>query len=216
MQNQVFISNRQFPGSKEELLNAMLMAFSEMVYVYDAVENHFVFVSHNLFDILGYPDNQFFAGNEHVKNIVHPDDFPQVSAATLSLFKQKGMGAAKCNVRIRQASGQYRWFSIRQVIFSRSPSGERVKYIFGIAVDINSRKQAEERIRAQNEAISSYVFAASHVVRAPLSNILAIAGLFDELDTDNIEEFRTWAKTLKQQAEKLDDMVKNISPKNAG
>jgi len=220
MQSHAFISNRQFPGSKDELLYAMLTAFSEMVYVYDAVENHFVFISDNLFDVLGYADHHFLSGTEHIKNIVHPDDLPEVSAATLSLFKKRDKGAVKCNVRIMQATGQYRWFSIRQVIFARSPTGEKVKYIFGIAVDINGRKLAEERIRAQNRAISEYVFAASHIVRAPLSNILAITGLFDELPSDNIDEFRTWAKTLKEQAEKLDgiiqDMVKNISPTNGG
>jgi PAS domain S-box-containing protein len=217
MQSPAYISNRQFPGSKEQLLNAMLTAFSEMIYLYDAVENRFVFISDNLTEILGYPGNRFSTGNENLISLIHPDDLPQVSAATLSLFKKRQTGAVKCNVRIKHASGPYKWFSIRQVIFSRLPSGEKVKYIFGVAVDINERKRAEEHIRAQNAAIGEYIFAASHTIRAPLSNILAVTRLLDELPNDNVEEFRKWGHTLKEQAEKLDavirEMISNISTK---
>jgi PAS domain S-box-containing protein len=218
MQSQAYISNRQFPGNKEQLLHAMLAAFSEMVYLYDAVENRLVFISENLTDILGYNGQHFFGGIEDLQSLIYPEDLPLLGNATLALFKKRDESAVKCNVRIKHANGQYRWFSLRQVIFSHSLTGEKVKYIFGIAVDINDRKQAEEHIRAQNAAISDYVFAASHVVRAPLSNILAISRLFDELPTDDVEEYRQWAKMLKEQAERLDgivhEMVKNIAPKN--
>jgi PAS domain S-box-containing protein len=220
MQTQVYISNRQFPGSKEQLLKAMLEAFSEMVYLYDALENRFVFISDNLTEKLGYSGSHIFDGNGDVNSLIHPDDLPQIVAATISLFKKRDAGAVKCSVRIKHANGQYRWFSIRQVIFSHSLTGERVQYIFGIAVDIHDRKKAEARILAQNQAISDYVFATSHTVRAPLSNILAIARLFDELPEDDIEELREWAKTMKEQAEKLDmviqQIVRKMSPETAG
>ncbi len=218
MQSQpAYISNRQFPGDKEQLLSAMLAAFSEMIYLYDAVEKRFVFVSENLTDILGYHGTQLFENREELKLLVHPDDLPNITAATLSLLKDSQKGAVKCNVRIKHAQGQYKWFSIRQVIFSHSIVAEKVQYIFGVAVDINERKQAEEQIRNQNAAIAQYIFSASHTVRAPLTNILAITNLVDELGGDDIEEYQQWAHTLKNQAEKLDiiikDMIKSISPK---
>jgi PAS domain S-box-containing protein len=218
MQSQpAYISNRQFPGDKEQLLSAMLAAFSEMIYLYDAVEKRFVFVSENLTEILGYHDYHLFTVSEDLGQLVHPDDLPKVTAATLSLFKKSQGEAVKCNVRIKHAQGQYKWFSIRQVIFSHAAAGEKVQYIFGVAVDIDERKQAEEQIRAQNAAIAQYIFAASHTVRAPLTNILAITNLVDELQGDDIEEYQHWAHTLKDQAEKLDEiiqeMIRNISPK---
>jgi len=220
MQSQAFISNRQFPGNKEQLLGAMLAAFSEMIYLYDAVEKRFVFVSENLTEILGYYGDQFFENREELRLLIHPDDLPYITAATLSLLKGNQKGAVKCNVRIKHAQGQYKWFSLRQVIFSHSSIGERVQYIFGVAVDINDRKRAEEQIRSQNAAIAQYIFAASHTVRAPLTNILAITNLVEELHGNDIEEYQQWAHTLKQQAEKLDviiqEMIKNISPNKIG
>lgn len=221
MQGQAFISDQQFPGSKEQLLDAMLAAFSEMIYLYDALENRFAFISSNLTEILGYPPDIYQSGTAEIHGLIHPDDYQQITASTIKLFKKHhGSDAVRCNIRIKHANGEYRWFSIRQVIFSRSPEDGRVQYIFGVAVDIHQRKQAEERIRTQRAAISEYVFAASHTVRAPLTNILAVSSLFNDLPEENVDEYRQWAGMLRGQAEKLDEiihsMIMNISVKSNG
>ena len=195
------------------MLHAMLTAFSDLIFMYDAVEKQLVFVSDNLTDILGYHHNLFHTGVENITNLIHPGDLLEVGAMVLTLLKKKQL-MVKCNLRIRHANGSYRWFSLRQVVFSEK-SAEKVQYIFGILVDINERKQNEIRIREQNAAIKDYIFAASHTIRAPLSNILGVTALFQDLPEENVAEYRQWAAMLHEQALVLDEiirgMIKNIT-----
>lgn len=55
MHNQANLPTRPFPGTKQELLNAMLTAFSESIFLFDAYERKMLFISQQLVGALGYP-----------------------------------------------------------------------------------------------------------------------------------------------------------------
>jgi PAS domain S-box-containing protein len=80
---------------------------------------------------------------------IHPEDIPR--------FMEKwraNMAAGEPNedeIRLRRADGKYRWFLIRNAPL-RDRQGNVVKW-YGASVDIEERKQAEERLRATTKLL---------------------------------------------------------------
>jgi len=81
-----------------------------------------------------------------------------------------------------------------------------VKKHVAIFLDINERKQQENMIHQQNEKLKEIAFASSHLIRAPLSNILGLTQLLDE----NPALIHEIASHLKTSAEVLDDAIRQM------
>ena len=60
MQQHVTLSTQPFPGSKDELLEAMLAAFSESVFLFDTYQKRLTFISQHLLAAQGYPPGRVF------------------------------------------------------------------------------------------------------------------------------------------------------------
>ncbi|RZK29142.1 MAG: HAMP domain-containing histidine kinase, partial [Hymenobacter sp.] len=127
-----------------------------------------------------------YAGAEYVSatqlaSHMHPDDFE----ATMPQWRRSlGTGQAlDVELRIRSASGDYRWMLVR-ALPSRNEQGAIVQWI-GTYTDIHEQKEALERIDlAQNLLLSNFeeltrvnidldnfIYTASHDLRAPITNI---------------------------------------------
>lgn len=213
MHTAAVLSEQRFPGTKQEVLDAMLAAFSESVFIFDIRQRRFVFISNHLLAALGYPPGTNLPENGDVQDLLHPDD--RMSARSMSVQVLKRQAAVgQTNVRVRQCDGSYRWFSLRQVIFDPS-KGFNSRYIFGVLVDIHLRKEAETRIRQQTAVIREYAFTASHVIRAPLANIMGIANLLSSMPATGVAETDTLLGLLQDSATALDtvitDLIKHIA-----
>jgi signal transduction histidine kinase len=83
------------------------------------------------------------------------------------------------------------------------------KYV-AIFLDITERKNQESLIRHQNARLKEIAFASSHLIRAPLANILGLTSLLDE--TGSVANDKQIIEYLKASAQKLDlaitEMVK--------
>lgn len=191
----------------------MLAAFSESVFLFDAYERQIVFISEQLVTALGYPAGTAKAGHAPTSEYLHPDDKEPVRTLSVKVLKGE-LQVAAASIRIRHANGSYRWFSLRQVVFDPS-NGPKPRYLFGVLVDIHLRKEAELQIRRQNEAIQHYAFTASHIVRAPLANILGLINLLQSLTNADGDERNTLLSLLQDCAVSLDqivtDLIHNIS-----
>jgi PAS domain S-box-containing protein len=122
-------------------------------------------------DILGYG----------FMNYLHPDDHDGVMAVWNRILRSGTQGEAE--VRIRRADGQYRWFLWRASPFFDS-EGNLAQW-FGINVDIENRKRAEENLRqSQNElahvtrmtTMGELAVSIAHEVNQPLMAIVTNAG----------------------------------------
>lgn len=76
-----------------------------------------------------------------------------------------------------------------------------------IFIDVTQRKQHEQLILQQHHTLRDIAFASSHVVRAPLANILGLTELFDQSTPDNQHEI---VEHLRASAKKLDNAVKEM------
>ncbi|WP_321963745.1 PAS domain-containing protein [Paraburkholderia sp. J7] len=74
---------------------------------------------------------------------VHPDDLPGLMAAWTDIMASRMPGAAEA--RMQRYDGQYRWFLFRTSPL-RDQDGNVVKW-YGINIDIDDRKRAEEELR---------------------------------------------------------------------
>jgi PAS domain S-box-containing protein len=129
------------------------------------------------FDYVG----EEYASAEQLASHMHPDDFENSMPQWLRSLKTGE--PLDVELRIRSASGEYRWMLVR-ALPSRNEQGEIVQWI-GTYTDIHEQKTALERIDlAQNLLrdnfdeltrvnidLDNFIYTASHDLRAPITNI---------------------------------------------
>jgi PAS domain S-box-containing protein len=127
-------------------------------------------------------------GIEDPTRPVHPEDLPRVLGkwrADLAAGE-----ASEDEIRLRRADGKYRWFLIRTVPF-RDQQGKVVKW-YGISIDIEDRKRAEEALRS-SERQHRHIASQLERERARLveAQVVANIGSWEaELQTLNV----TWSE----------------------
>jgi PAS domain S-box-containing protein len=129
------------------------------------------------FDYVG----EEYASAEQLASHMHPDDFEASIPQWLhSLATGQPLDV---ELRIRAASGDYRWMLVR-ALPSRNEQGEIMQWI-GTYTDIHEQKEALERIDlAQNlllgnfeeltrvnTDLDNFIYTASHDLKAPITNI---------------------------------------------
>ena len=80
---------------------------------------------------------------------IHPEDVPRVLEKWRA--DMASGEASEDEMRLRRADGEYRWFLVRTAPL-RDEQGDIVKW-YGVSIDIQERKQAEERLRETSEQL---------------------------------------------------------------
>ncbi len=142
-----------------------------------APDGHISYFNRRWFDYVG----EEYASAEQLASHMHPDDF---ETALPHWEHSLATGQAlDVELRIRAASGDYRWMLVR-ALPSRNEQGEIIQWI-GTYTDIHEHKLALERIDlAQNLLrdnfeeltrvnidLDNFIYTASHDLRAPITNI---------------------------------------------
>jgi PAS domain S-box-containing protein len=141
------------------------------------------------FDTMTYTPNPalarglgFEAGSMDVARLhdsVHPDDSEFVFS-TLAAVKDGLASGWKQEIRIRIATGGYRWMQLRAQAIEANPAHGRK--LIGTVVDLTAWKKIEEDLRAAKEvaenssrAKSQFLANMSHEIRTPLNGVLGMA-----------------------------------------
>ncbi|MFB2970542.1 PAS domain S-box protein [Aerosakkonema sp. BLCC-F183] len=148
------------------------------------------------------------------QNMLYPDDLPRAGER----WQKSLHTGAPYEIEFRLLRGSdktYRWHLVRAL-----PLQDRENKIvswFGTCTDIDDRKQAEEILRQQAEALEQanrlkdeFLAVVSHELRTPLNSVLGWAQLlrarkFDEPTTDRALE--TIERNAKLQAQLIDDIL---------
>ncbi len=80
---------------------------------------------------------------------IHPEDLPRVMEKWLADFASGE--ASEDEIRLRRSDGEYRWFLVRTAPL-RDEQGNVVKW-YGISIDIEDRRRAEDDLRRQKEIL---------------------------------------------------------------
>ena len=109
------------------------------------------FVSDNV-SVLGYSTDDFYSGNIHYSDIIHPDDLKRVEAE-IAGHLSAGAGNYSQEYRIISGSGEVRNIYDRTIV--RRDEGNRPVLFEGIIIDITERVETEEKLKLANEKYST-------------------------------------------------------------
>lgn len=98
----------------------------------------------------GYESRDLLAGVIDFASMVHPDDLERV-AAEVQHYNESGAESFEQEYRLVCADGRIRWIYDRTVV-ERDANG-KAHHFQGIVIDINERKEAEEKLRLSEERL---------------------------------------------------------------
>ncbi len=124
-----------------------------ILYVYDLVEQRNIYVNQQVSKLLGYTPEQVQAlGKNLLSTLVHLEDFPRIPAHIAQFQSAQNGEIFELEYRMQMATGEWRWFSGREVVFKRTAEG-LPQQILGITQDISDRKQAEAALQTSEERL---------------------------------------------------------------
>src|SRR5262249_40794700 len=129
---------------RERFVQSIIDDSPTAICIHDVRQKKTVFINHAFADAFGSVPGQEPTGFS--RSVIHPDDWQPF------LDHIKGLGSlgegetAGFEFRLRHTSGFWRWFHIRDKVFSRNEDGS-VREIISAATDITERKNAEDEAR---------------------------------------------------------------------
>lgn len=197
---------------KSETRYAMAMQGSRAgIYEWDVRRNH-VDVSDLWKSLLGYsPSEMMDVRLETFLEMVHPDDKERASASVMNHVKNHL--PYNNEVRLRTKDGSFRWFQDAGV--GRSDAEGNLQVVIGSIIDIHERKEAEDKIRLQNELLGKankeldyFVYSVSHDLRAPLSSILGLTSIYPMAASPHEKD--EIIRMISDRAHVLDDFIREV------
>jgi PAS domain S-box-containing protein len=174
--------------------------------------NRGIFVSPTWKRLLGYDETELRNITlENVYSMVHRDDRTQIRQNLDQHFKNKIPYAHE--LRLRTKKGEYVWF--HDSGHTKFDAAGKPVITVGSIIDIHDRKQAEEKIRLQNNLLvktnrelDHFVYSVSHDLRAPLSSIMGLTNVYG-LSADSREK-EVVIKLISERANTLDAFIREI------
>ena len=167
------------------------------------------------FNILfGYQIEKVTPTLESWYNHIHPEDREPVLESIYGSLEKPDQAHWIAEYRYQKNDGTYADVVDRGIVI-RDKSGNPIRMV-GAMTDITERKIFEisrnnyvRQIEAQNEKLKNIAWTQSHIVRAPLARMLGIMNAI-ESNNENLDEVLIWRKHLRNSANELDGIVKNM------
>lgn len=126
-------------GNAERLLEAIHTVLPDVIYVYNFKEGKHSYISRPMVEEYGQSVKDMADGNaESISFIVHPDDLPAIADNFKNIQQLKDGEVLEFKCRTKTSKGEFQWTETRQVVFSRTETGE-VKEVLGISRNVHNR-----------------------------------------------------------------------------
>ncbi len=195
----------------EELFRQVVENIHEIFWMTPPNQEGIIYVSPAYEKIWGRTCASLYEEPQSFLEAIHPEDRQRV----ITGFPQQKQGGYKIEYRILQPDGSERWISDRA--FPVQNENGEIYRIVGIAEDITSRKQLENKLRQQAEELvtanrmkDEFLAIVSHELRTPLNAMLGWSDLIRKKKMDEASVQRaieTINRNAKAQAQLIDDLL---------
>jgi PAS domain S-box-containing protein len=183
----------------QELLGQITKLAPIIILVISVPQNELIYYNENIFENLALEEVDVKKnGYKHLLEIIHPDDLKAVNDRSESYRSIKENVESILEFRIKDKSGNWRWYYSRSIVFKRNEKGEVAQILF-TASDIDDLKRVEETLKHNGKFIQK--------VAETLPNILFI---YDIREQKNVYANRTVGDVLGYTPEGLKALGTNV------
>ncbi|MBE9241668.1 PAS domain S-box protein [Synechocystis salina LEGE 00031] len=141
----------------QKFIESIAEATPSLLYIYDHVKQSNAYSNRSVGEFLGYSPEEIRAmGASLFANICHPEDLPRILAAIENCQKLRDGEILEIEYRVRDARQRWRWLLSRDLVFTRTETGELWQTL-GTAQDITQRKEAEIELQKIKTFLASIV-----------------------------------------------------------
>lgn len=199
--------NEQEVWESNERFKILAKATMEAVMDWD-VKNKTVIWGDGFKTLFGYDHDQnqnFWAQN------IHPEDKRKVLGDLLKAIKDPTVDYFNAEFRFLKADGKEVYVR-HNGIFIRDEAGKVTRAI-GAMIDLTETLERIERIELQDKILKEIAYTQSHVIRAPLANLLGFLKLYKDNKRDGLFDDE-YIDYITHSAEKLDSIIHEIVNKS--
>jgi PAS domain S-box-containing protein len=145
----VVLSLSQFssPETTDDMATHAFQMSSDIVYIYDRLEERYLSVNSRCLQVLGYtPEQMLRLGPSDVANLIHPKDLARANQHYSNQETLADDEVSMTTYRVRHLHGDYRRLRCKQKVFSRTKHGLS-KCIIGLATDITDEAKRRSEIK---------------------------------------------------------------------
>ncbi|GAB3533973.1 hypothetical protein GCM10027443_20340 [Pontibacter brevis] len=170
-------------ADSEERFRLVSMATNDVVWDWNLVTNE-IWWSENLHTILGYATTEMDPGVQGWFDLVHPEDRAQMVKG-INQAVNNGKDQWSGEYRIARKDGTYAYVANRAYILQNE---YQIPYrVLGSFIDLSDLKATQESLQNTNEHLlkvnadlDTFVYTASHDLKAPVANIEGLLLLLEE------------------------------------
>ncbi|WP_161627739.1 sensor histidine kinase [Eisenibacter elegans] len=141
--------------SSRYLNDRMLNTIPNYIYLYDTLEEAFVYNNASLAQITGFDANELYQMTlQQFLELVHPEESEAVAHFYEQAYHLSGKSFESIEYRVRHKNGGWRWLYDKLMSFRQTATGKSW-VVLGSVLDITERKRAEEHIISINDELNA-------------------------------------------------------------
>jgi len=204
---------------QERFIKQLADASPTVLYLFDAKQNAFTYINHEVYYILGYtPEEVIEMKESSTISLYHPDDIhllPERKETEKRFQHSNSMIQYECRMRNKQ--NDWCWLLVREIVFKRDADGLPLE-VLGAALDITKRKEMEKsllqnahQLQQSNASLEEFAYVASHDLKEPLRKISTFGDrLFQTQETRLGDDGKLYLKKIIDASQRMQVMINDL------
>jgi PAS domain S-box-containing protein len=191
-----------------ERYNLVAKATNDSIWDWDLITNKIKRTGEGFKILFGYDSEQ---DSNSWKELAHKDDIKSLDESLKTVLNNVNISYWEKEFRLLKVNGKYAFVNNKGYIL-RDKNGKAIRMI-GATQDITESVIHLNAIEEQNKKLRQIAWDQSHIVRAPLSRMMAIVNMLKDMDISK-DEFQEWIKHFEKSGEELDNVIREITNKS--